>query len=150
MLGSMLVTFGIPIYVQYLIYTPKYLIFTPISFLHLLLCWQHKCLGPIDFLWSVFKDIARAMKNREGGGRGHAGRKKFCTGVHVKLLWRAIYCANTRNDYVSQSGSRSCRGLGMRSPRIMQEYDLTKAIAILLLTQPRTCEKGSSSFFAMS
>ena len=95
--------------------------------------------------------IARARcANEGGGGRGQAGGEINCAGVRVKLFWRAIYCAKPRPDPGSQSGSRSCRGLGRRDPQIMREYDLVTAIAIWLLTQPHTCERGSSSCVAMS
>ena len=94
--------------------------------------------------------IARAMRGRGGGGQVHAGGDFFCAGVHAKLFWIAIYCAKPRPNPGSQSGYRSCMGMGRQVPWIMREYYLVTAIAIGLLTQLRTRERGSSSFFAMS
>ena len=68
----------------------------------------------------------------------------------VKLFRRAVYCANPTPEPDSQSGSMSRRGLGRRASLIMREYDLATAIAIRPITQPCTCEMGSSIFAAMS
>ena len=92
---------------------------------------------------------ARCADECREGGVIQVVKKKF-VGVRAKLFWRAIYCAKPRPDPGSQSGSRSRRGLGRRAPRIMRECDLTTTILNWPLTQPRTCERGSSSFVAMS
>ena len=86
----------------------------------------------------------------EGGRARSCSWQFFCAGVHAKLFWREIYCAKPRPDTRSQSGFRYHRGLGRKSPRIMWEYNLETAFAIRPLTQPRSCEMGSSSFVAMS
>ena len=86
----------------------------------------------------------------EGGRVKSFRRLIFCAGVRAKLFWIALYCTKPRPDPGSQSSSRSRRGLGRRAPRIMWEYDLTTVIAIRPLTQPHTCEMGSSGFAAMS
>ena len=88
--------------------------------------------------------------NRRAGGRGYAGGKDICAGVRAELSWREIYCAKPRPDPGFHSGSWSYRGLGRISPLIIWEYNLTTTIAIWFLTQPCTCEKGSSRFFAVS
>ena len=73
-----------------------------------------------------------------------------CAGVDKKLFLRDIYCANTRPNPGSQSGSWSHRVLRRRYLQIMRKYDLETAIAIRTLNQPRTCERVYSSFVAMS
>ena len=98
----------------------------------------------------VALERTQGARMRGGGGGGHSGGKKKFADSRVKLFWRAIYCANPRPNPGSQSGSRSCRGLKSRAPRIMLEYGLAIAIAIRPLIQPRTCEMGSSIFAAMS
>ena len=85
-----------------------------------------------------------------GGGRGYVGGKKYYVGVRTKLFWRPIYCAKPRTNPGSQSGSRPRRVLVRQAPWIMQEYELTTVIVIHLLTHPQTCDRGSSSFSAMS
>ena len=45
MLYSMSVTFSLPISVQSNIYTPNFLLYTPISVCCLPLCYKHMCLG---------------------------------------------------------------------------------------------------------
>ena len=63
----------------------------------------------------------------------------------VKLFWRKIYCASTRPEPDSQSGSRSWKGLGRRAPQSMCKYDCVTAVAISPLIHPLTWETGYSS-----
>ena len=70
--------------------------------------------------------------------------------VCKKLFWRAIYYTNTRPEPDSQSGSMSCKGLGIQALWIIHEYNLATNIAIQLLTQHHTWKMGSSIFDAMS
>ena len=86
----------------------------------------------------------------EGGGRGYTGGKQLLIDACAKLFLRTIYCANLSLDAGFQYSSWSRRGIGSRAPLIMREYELTTAIVIGLLIQPRTCEMGSSIFSAMS
>ena len=147
-----------PISVRSQIYTPKSLLYMMKS---LLLCpkiclFGFHCVSNIREwvlvrrLWSLDNDGACAMCGRGEGGRGQVGDRNFFASVRAKLFWCAIYCANPKPDPKSQSGSQSCRGMERRAPQIMQEFDLTNAITIHLLTNPRTCEMGPSSFPAMS
>ena len=120
----MSVTFGLPISVRFLS-DPCFISKIP-CFLRRYISSVFHCAGnihgrvPVYSLWSVAKDSVCAMSEQEGGGQGHAGGKKKCVGVREKLFWRAIYCVKTRLDTGYQSGSRSCRGLGRRAPRIMR------------------------------
>ena len=66
------------------------------------------------------------------------------------ILAQDIYCANPNTEPESQSGSRVCRVVGNQAPRSTQECDLATTIGIQTLTQPLTCEMGSSIFVAMS
>ena len=94
------------------------------------------------------KDTVWEMRDQGGGGQ--EGGKIFCAGVRTNLLWRKIYCAKTRPNPRSQYGSKSCRGMARKFPRIMQEYDLATAITICPLNQPRTWDMGLSRFYAVS
>ena len=71
-----------------------------------------------------------------------------CAGVCETILAWDIYCAKPNPK--SQSRYRVCKGLGTRAMRIAREYDLVTAIVIQPLTQPLTCEVGSSIFASMS
>ena len=84
------------------------------------------------------------------GGKGWPDGKNIYAGVRAKLFCIAIYCNKPRPDTGPQSIYRSHRGMGRRDPQIMWKYDLTTDITIRPLTQPRTCEIGSSSFSTIS
>ena len=88
------------------------------------------------------------MRGR-GGRTGAYWWHFFGASVCTELFWCKIYCAKPRPDPESQSISQSRRGLGSHSPRIMREYILESAIVIWPLTQPHTCEMGSSIFSGM-
>ena len=81
--------------------------------------------------------------------RGRSEKKSFVR-VRMELLWRDIYCANTRPEPDFQSVSLSCKGLGRQDTWIIREYDLATVIAIRKSTQMRACEMGSSIFVATS
>ena len=95
---------------------------------------------PVDCLWSIANDSARDARTR-GEGSGTLVAKKLRECAHGIILARHL---------LPQFGSRSCRGPGKRAPRIMRECDRATVIAIRSLTQPCTCEMGSSIFPAMS
>lgn len=80
--------------------------------------------------------------------KGRAGNDFFVR-VCTKLFWSTIYCANPRLKPDPQSGYLCYKGLGRQAPRIIWEYDIVTVIVIRPLTQPGTCEMGSSSFAAM-
>ena len=88
--------------------------------------------------------------------RGRGGRVGAC-------WWQFVLCECSREIILAhnllrqaeawsrtQSGSRSQRGPGRISLRIMWEYDLMTKISIWLLTHPCTCEMGSSSYSTTS
>ena len=66
------------------------------------------------------------------------------------ILAQNIYCTNPNPDPDAHSGSQVRNELGARSPWSSLEYNLVAVIAIRMLTQPMTCEMGSSIFVAMS
>ena len=148
----MLVTFGLPISVQFL--SNPYFIGQIPWFLCQCLSSVLQCAGnirgrvPIDCLRSIAKESERAM--RKWGGGGYSDGKSFCAGVRAKLLWCTVYCTKPRPDPESHPGSWSWRVLGRQSMRIMREYDLVTAIEIRTFTQPHTFERSSSGFVDMS
>ena len=94
---------------------------------------------------SKAKDSTCAMRNWDGGGCVVMQVAKKFAQVHA----RDYYCAKPRPNPRSLSDSRPCRGMGTQYLWIMWEYDLTAVILILMLTQPRPCERSLSSFFAL-
>ena len=107
--------------------------------------------GGFPYIVSVFGhgESARDSQTRRGG-QSNAGGEKSYAGVRTKLFWREIYCAKPRTNPESHSGSWYHRGLGRRSHRIMQEYNLTTTIMIRQLIHPHTCKMGSSILSTMS
>ena len=103
---------------------------------------------PIFCICSVDEDITWEFHNQGGRARS-LSRQFFCMGVCAELLWIVIYCAKTRLDPGYQYGYQYLRGLGRRSPWIIQEYNLMDAIAIRSLTHTHTCERGYSCFTTM-
>ena len=87
-----------------------------------------------------------AWYTNKGVGRGHVGGENICTSVRVKLFWWTIYCAKSRPNPESQSGSRSLMVLARQAPWIIQDYNHATIIEIQLLTCPRMCEMGYSIF----
>ena len=87
---------------------------------------------------------------RKGPVWGHFGGENICAGVCAKLFWRPIYCANPKPNHDSQSRSRYHSVMGRRDLQIIWGYDLATVIVIRSLTQPHTCEMGSSGFSVMS
>ena len=71
-------------------------------------------------------------------------------GVRDAVFLRNIYFAKPNPEPNAHSGSRVWKGLGDRALRKTLEYDLANNILIRPLTQPVTCEIGSSIFAAMS
>ena len=139
-----------PIYVQPLIHNPKSLIFTHISIFLSSVVPVTYVDGSLQVVSGPQPMAVRVQCLYKGGRRGHVGGGKKCASVRVKLFWHAIYCAKPRPNIKSQSGSQSRRGMWGRAPQIMREYNLVTAILIRPLTQPHTCEMGSSIFSAMS
>ena len=148
----MLVTFGLPFFVQFL--SDPLFICEILCFLRWYLSFVFHCDSnkvwrvPVYFLWTVSIYKTHAMRGWGRGGQGHSGGKINCAGVRAKSFWRTLYFSRPRPDHESQSGSWSHRGMGIWSLHTMWEYDLETAIAIRLLTQPHTCERGSLSFVA--
>ena len=68
----------------------------------------------------------------------------------ANLIWREFCYASLILEPESQKGSGSRKVLGRWSPQSMHEYNCATAIAICLVTHPRTWETDSSSFLAMS
>ena len=73
-----------------------------------------------------------------------------CAGVHKKISAQDIYCANSNTKPDSQSSYWAHKVVGNRAPLSIREYNLMTAISIRPLTQPLTCEMGSSIFAPMS
>ena len=117
----MSVTFGLPILDRFTpdLYTPISLIFTPKYFLRL---------PPLVFSARGLGEHAGSAKMRGGGG--HTDGKKYFPDEHAKLFWCTIYCANPRPNARSQPGYCSHRGLLIKAPRIICEYDLANTISI--------------------
>ena len=94
-------------------YLPSVLFFCGriVSFFHN----NHPCTSlqrlPLSFYCLSVAHVLRDQE-REGNTRSDRKRKSFVR-VWAKLLWRPIYCSNTRPKPNSQYGSMSRRGLGM-------------------------------------
>ena len=73
-----------------------------------------------------------------------------CAGVCKNILVQEIYSAKPNADPKSQYRSQVHNGLGTQAPQSIQYYDLASVILIWPLTQPLTCEMGSSVFVAVS
>ena len=82
------------------------------------------------------------MKER-GEGRGHASRKTFARVCTRDYSGTGLIAPI--QGLIRDPGER-CR----RYPRIVREYNPVTAIKIRPLTKPRTCERGSYIFVAMS
>ena len=106
--------------------------------------------APIYCLRYVAKDSSRAIRERGGGRAGSCRWRKNLCGCASEIILSRGLLRQVEDRSGSQSGSRSRTGLERRALRIMREYDLAIMIAIQLLTRPRTCERGSSSFVAIS
>ena len=133
-----------------LLYIPKSLLYTPISFF---ISSTVPVMYVVGFPYTVsdlYTTTACTQCTDEGGGRGRVGGKNSYVIVRKILLWRAVYCVKPRPDPKLQSVSWSFRGLGRRALRIIQEYDLVNTIDIQPLTQPCMGEMGYSSFSSMS
>ena len=104
---------------------------------------------PVDCLQSIYNDSVRAMRKLGGGGWGHAGGD-FLRGCACKIILECDLLHQSEAHTRSQSGSWSRRGLGIWYLWIMWEYEPAFVIAIHLLTQPCTCERGSSGVFTTS
>ena len=82
--------------------------------------------------------------------RGWEGSRRWQKNVlrcarEIILAWKLLRQVKAW----SKSWSRSRRGLGRRSPRIMQEYDPKIVITIRSWIQPRMCKMGSSIFLSL-
>ena len=71
-------------------------------------------------------------------------RWKSFVRVCMKIFWWSICFVNPRPKPESQLGSLSHRGLSIKSPQIIHEYDLATMTEIQPLIQSRTCKMGSS------
>ena len=145
----MSVTFGLPILVRFLIYTPNSLLFTPIFSSVVHYAGNIRGWASVDFLWYVAKESANTIHKWRGWGVMQA-TKNLTRVCAPKLFWCAIYFAKLRPNPRSHSGFRSCRGLGRRATWIMCDYKLTIVISIWPLTHTHICESVSLRFFVMS
>ena len=127
--------------VRYLIYMPKSLFLTPISFLSSIVGFLCLC---------TWRAHARYTNGRGQGRGAQIGGEFFFASVRAGLFQRAIYCDKLRPDVRYQSKSWSRRGQGSRSMWIINQYDLATEIAIHSLVHQHTCRMGSSIFAAMS
>ena len=73
----------------------------------------------------------------------------ICADVRDAILAQDIYCTNPDPKPGTQYGSWFHKGLGTQALRSTREYDLETKIVIRPLTQPLTCEMGSSIFESM-
>ena len=150
----MLVTFGLPFFVQFL--SDPLFICEILCFLRWYLSFVFHCDSnkvwrvPVYFLWPVSNYKTHAMRGWGRGGQGHSGGKINCAGVRAKSFWRTLYFSRPGPDHESQSGSCYHRGVGRQPLRIMQRYDCANAIVTRLLNQPHTYGMGSSSLSTIS
>ena len=70
--------------------------------------------------------------------------------VRDAILAQNNYCAKPNTEPDAQSGSQVRNVLEYQYPQSTLEYELATTIKIRPLTQPVTCEMGSSIFVAIT